>query len=416
MSSEMTKCCICGNTQLDLVLDLGEQVLTGVFPKTPGQEISAGPLQLIKCRETDAEDSCGLLQLRHQYPSSEMYGDNYGYRSGLNKSMVDHLQSVGNGLQNIVALASEDIVVDIGSNDSTLLQTYPNNLTLIGIDPSGTKFSKYYPEHVRLVPELFSAENLQRIIGAQKAKVITSLSMFYDLPSPLEFMREIIEVLADDGVWFFEQSYMPTMLEMNSYDTVCHEHLEYYRLKQIKWMGDQVGLKIIDVTFNDVNGGSFAVTMAKKCNTTVIENSEKVNSIIADEEAKGLSSLAPYLEFCRRMQAHKFELLQFLNQLKQDGKTIVGYGASTKGNVILQYCGITEQLLPCIAEVNEDKFGSFTPGTLIPIVSEAEAKALKPDYMLVLPWHFKTTIIQREAQYLQSGGHLIFPLPTIEVI
>ena len=416
MSTETTKCRICGNTQLDLVLDLGEQVLTGVFPKTRDQKISSGPLQLVKCRETDAKAHCGLLQLRQSYAASEMYGDNYGYRSGLNKSMIDHLRGVVKKLQEVVVLNPADIVLDIGSNDSTLLQAYPSNLTLIGIDPSGPKFKKYYPEHVQLVPELFSAENIQRIIGAQKAKVITSLSMFYDLPSPLDFMREIAEVLADDGVWFFEQSYMPTMLEKNSYDTVCHEHLEYYRLKQIKWMGDQLGLKIIDVSFNDVNGGSFAVTMAKDCNTSVTEHAEEIESVLQREESLGLSGLEPYLNFAQRMNRHKAELLDFFAKVAQEGKTIVGYGASTKGNVVLQYCGITEQLLPCIAEVNEDKFGAFTPGTLIPIVSEAEAKALKPDFMLVLPWHFKSSIVEREVAYLESGGHLVFPLPTIEVI
>jgi NDP-4-keto-2,6-dideoxyhexose 3-C-methyltransferase len=261
MYNSVTQCRICGNTHLEPVLDLGEQMLTGVFPKTVDAQVTSGPLRLVKCT---GEDACGLVQLAHSYSLSEMYGENYGYRSGLNASMVRHLHAKVARIQSRIALQSGDLVIDIGSNDSTTLRAYDSaGLTLVGVDPTGIKFKEYYPEHIGLIPDFFSARLVKEQFPGRRARVITSFSMFYDLEAPMDFMRNIYEILADDGIWVFEQSYMPFMLDTNSYDTVCHEHLEFYGLHQIKWMTDRVGLKIVDVEFNDVNGGSFSVTVMK---------------------------------------------------------------------------------------------------------------------------------------------------------
>jgi hypothetical protein len=239
--------------------------------------------------------------------------------------------------------------------------------------------------------------------------------MFYDLPDPQEFVNDIVSILADDGIWHTEQSYMPTMLLANAYDTACQEHLEYYGLNQLKWMADRAGLKIVDVSLNDVNGGSFAVSLAKSASTHH-ECSSILNSILRNEKEAGLEHPAPYTAFARRVENHRDDLVSLIRQLRTSGKTVVGYGASTKGNVLLQYCGFTANEIACIAEVNTDKFGCYTPGTWIPIVSEREAADLKPDYMLVLPWHFREGIVKRETQYLRDGGKLIFPLPSIEIV
>jgi len=216
-------------------------------------------------------------------------------------------------------------------------------------------------------------------------------------------------------VWVFEQSYMPTMLTMNSYDTVCHEHLEYYRLKQIKWMTDLVGFKIIDLEFNQVNGGSFSVMVAKK-QSSYQESKKTITDIMNFEEKSGLHTLKPYLSFQKRVLQHKERLLDKIRELNKKGERVFGYGASTKGNVILQYCKITRNDISCIAEVNSDKFGAYTPGTLIPIISEQEAKSMKPDYFVVLPWHFKENIITRENLFLKQGGKLLFPLPDLKIV
>jgi NDP-4-keto-2,6-dideoxyhexose 3-C-methyltransferase len=416
MIKPISKCRICGNKNLVSILDLGEQVLTGVFPKTPGERITKGPLELVKCVE-DGPSGCGLVQLKHSYEQAEMYGENYGYRSGLNRSMVEHLRGRVKKATDLVTLKTGDLVIDIGSNDSTTLQSYPadKGLRLVGIDPTGAKFRQYYPGHIDLIPDFFSAAKVKERFGSLKAKIVTSIAMFYDLESPMDFMRQVHEVLDDDGIWVFEQSYMPLMLEHDSYDTVCHEHLEYYGFKQIKWMTDAVGFKVLDVEFNGANGGSFAVTVAKKASRHA-ENTTKVEAILAEEKRKGLSTLKPYEEFKQRVMDQRDKAVEFVRKANAKGKKIFGYGASTKGNVILQLCGFTPKEIPLIAEVNPEKFGRFTPGTLIPIVSEADAKAKNPDYFLVLPWHFKGNIIERERNYLNGGGALVFPLPQIEIV
>jgi len=414
--TEISKCRICGNHELTPVLSLGVQSLTGVFPSRKDQPVTAGPLDLIKCSDKGDGGSCGLLQLRQSYDLNEMYGLNYGYRSGLNRTMVEHLHLKVGKICAMVDIRPGDLIVDIGSNDSTLLQGYPKmGCDLVGIDPTGVKFKSYYPDHIKLIPDFFSASAVRKHMGDRKARVISSVAMFYDLESPIDFMRQIHEVLADDGVWVFEQSYMPTMLEMNAYDTICHEHLEYYGLKQIKWMADQVGFKIIDVELNNVNGGSFSLMVAKKA-APYREASTLVDTILRKESDMGLHTLRPYEAFKLRVIEHRDQLVQFMERARKEKKVVLGYGASTKGNVILQFCNITASDVPFIAEVNKDKFGCFTPGTLIPIISETEARAMKPDYFMVLPWHFKDNIVAKEADYLRAGGKMFFPLPELEAI
>lgn len=410
MYKKIEICRICGNKNLPVILDLGEQALTGVFPKNRNEKITSGPLHLVKCMEENG--GCGLVQLEHSYDFGELYGDNYGYRSGLNASMVTHLQNKVQKILKLVDISEGDLVIDIGSNDSTTLKAYPQNLaTLVGIDPTGVKFHHYYPAHVQLIPDFFSSGLIKQKFPDKKARVITSFSMFYDLEAPLEFMKQIEEILAPDGIWVFEQSYMPTMLEMNSYDTVCHEHLEFYALAQIEWMAKKSGLKIIDLEMNAVNGGSFSVTVTK------INNNRNVSAIVAEilEEEKNqkLHTLAPYEKFASRTLETKRELLNFIKSVREAGKTISAIGASTKGNVLLQYCGLTEKDIPYVGEVNKEKFGCYTPGTQIPIISEDEVLAMKPDYLLVLPWHFRDFFLKSQKY---KGFNLVFPLPKVEIV
>lgn len=403
---KVEKCRICGNLHLECVLDLGEQMLTGVFPREKDADITTGPLRLVKC--SGGDEVCGLLQMEHSYDLGEMYGDNYGYRSGLNASMVEHLNKKVQKILDLVDVEGNDLVVDIGSNDSTTLQAYPKGPTLVGIDPTGIKFKQYYPDHIQLIPNFFTSSLLKEQFPGRKAKVVTSFSMFYDLESPMKFMSEVHEVLADDGIWVFEQSYMPTMLETNSYDTVCHEHLEFYALRQIQWMAERVGLRIVDVEFNDVNGGSFSVTAAKANGQTEIVPA--VRKLLDQEKAAGLHTLTPYHAFAERVAKSKRELLDFVASVKAEGKSISALGASTKGNVLLQYCGLTEKEISFVGEVNAEKYGCYTPGTWIPIISEDELLATKPDYLLVLPWHFDKFFLS--AKKFEHCS-LIFPLPLL---
>lgn len=410
MYRRVEECRICGNTELVPVVDLGEQTLTGVFPKRRDQPITRGPLRLVKC--SGGPNCCGLLQLEHSYDLNEMYGADYGYRSGLNASMVRHLHGKVKRILDLADPQAGDLIVDIGSNDGTTLGAYPEGCLLVGLDPTGVKFREFYRPDIRLIPDFFSADLVSKAYPGRKAKVVTSFSMFYDLEQPIEFMREVREVLDEEGIWVFEQSYMPTMLERDAYDTICHEHLEYYGLSQIQWMTDRVGLKILDVELNDVNGGSFSVTVARESSRRPAAT-RLISEILERERTAGLSALAPYVDFARRAEKSRDVLNGFLTKARLEHKTVYALGASTKGNVVLQYCDVSESGIAGVAEVNSDKFGSFTPGTLLPILSEDEVLARNPDYLLVLPWHFRDFFLHNRKF---SGRHLVFPLPTLEVV
>lgn len=407
---EINSCLICENKNLLEIIDLGDQFLTGVFPHNYSHKITHGPLKLVKCMGSD--NSCGLVQLKHIYDASEMYGNNYGYRSGLNKSMVGHLHNKISKILKFVNLKKSDLIIDIGSNDSTALQAYPSNFSnLVGIDPAGEKFKDFYPPHIDLITDFFSSTILKNHFGKKRAKVITSFSMFYDLEDPIQFMRDIFDALDENGIWVFEQSYLPAMLKNNSYDTICHEHLEYYALKQIKWMSDLVGFKIVDIEFNEVNGGSFSVTVAKKTSLFPIANN--LEKILLDEIALGLDSLIPFNEFRIRVDRSKKALLEFIRGVHNSGKIIYAIGASTKGNVLLQYCNITPNDIPMVGEVNPDKYDKFCPGTYLPIFSEDEVIKNNPDYLLILPWHFRDFFVNNPKF---QGIKLVFPLPALEIV
>ena len=409
MYCPVERCRICGNPHLVPVLELGHQALTGVFPKKRDAKLTTGPLTLVKCT---GDGHCGLLQLAHSYSLDEMYGENYGYRSGLNASMVAHLKSKVDRIKGMGILRAGDVIVDIGSNDATTLKQYDlPDCSLVGIDPTGEKFKTFYTANIELIADFFSAAAYRAEMGHRQAKVVTSFSMFYDLEDPTSFMREIVEILADDGVWVFEQSYMPAMLATNSYDTVCHEHLEYYSLAQIMWMTDRAGLEVIDVELNDVNGGSFSVVVQKAGGP--LRPSPAVGNLVAKEKSERLDDLQTYVDFGQRVQKSRDDLLAFLHGARQSGKRVAALGASTKGNVLLQFCNIDPTLIYAIGEVNPDKFGAFAPGTLLDIVDEKQILADKPDHVLVLPWHFRPFF---DAQARYADLNLVYPLPVLSVL
>ena len=401
----ITQCRICNNTNLVKVLDLGLQELTGVFPKHPSDVVTKGPIQLVKCRGSD--QVCGLLQMAHTYDLEEMYGDNYGYRSGLNTSMVKHLTAKIERILGLMDSSDEPLVLDIGSNDGTSLGVYPENFTRVGIDPTASKFKQYYKPGIHVIADFFSAAKFKEYFPAKKARVVTSFSMFYDLERPQDFVNEVAQILDEQGIWVFEQSYMPMMLERNSFDTACHEHLEYYAFKQIDFMLSKAGLKVVDVEFNDVNGGSFSISAAKQ-SAAYPEYSGK-QALLDDE--KFLDSLEPFQAFATRVDQVCAALKAFVQKAQSDGKKIAALGASTKGNVLLQYCGFTEKDIFAVAEVNPDKFGVFTPGTLIPIRADAQVIA-EADYLIVLPWHFKPFFL---SEYAHVAQKLVFPLPSLQI-
>lgn len=401
-------CRICRSSDLALVVDLGEQALTGLFPKPGEPDPPKAPLMVVRCTR------CGLVQLRHSVSVEKMFSNDYGYRSGINMTMRSHLSAIAADLSRQARLERGDAVLDVGCNDGTLLAAYQvPGLLRIGIDPIAEMFRHEYPSDLRVHTGFFNVPNFREASGRPTARAITSIALFYDLEEPTAFVADIARVLAPDGVWVLEQSYLPSMLTQNSFDTICHEHLEYYALAQIDRLVREQGLRIFDASLNAINGGSFQVWVCHQA-ASYPANQSAIDKLRQNESRLGLNTDKPYAAFRERVDSIGARLRQFIAGEVKRGKNIYVYGASTKGNVLLQYLDLGADLIRACADKNPDKWQSRTPGTGIPIVSEEEARA-KADYFLVLPWHFRDEFLAREAEFRAKGGKFIFPLPEVEI-
>ncbi len=406
---KLTKCRICKSSSLREVYCLGNLRSCGIFPAADDPEPPEYPLTLVRCLQ------CSLVQLGHEFVVDDLFGDRYGYRSGINENMVRHLEGIAGQITQRYPLNAGDVVLDIGSNDGTLLNSYTTpGITRIGMDPTIAAFGKYYQPGIVKAPVFFSGESF-RAVEQRGARIITSISMFYDLPDPDAFVAGIATCLASDGIWVLEQSYLPTMIERNSFDTICPEHLEYYTLSTIRLLVERHALRVLDVVLNDVNGGSFHVWVCHR-DAPHVGSPANIEAMLAEEEKNGYEDDRPFLELRQRVDSLKRRVLAFLKQAKASGKVVHGYGASTKGNTLLQHFGISRELIPLIADRNQSKFGCRTPGTSIPIVSEEESRRLRPDYYFVLPWHFRDGFLSREDAFVKAGGCFVFPLPRLEIV
>ena len=403
-------CRVCRSINLQEVINLGIQPLSGVFPHNAEEFISSGELRLMRCAE------CGLVQLGSSFPSQEMYGENYGYRSGLNSTMVNHLERIAKGLIRKIDLSANDVICDIGSNDGTFLKNFEGlSFDLIGIDPTAEKYRTHYPAGVKVVSDFFS-EEIYFANQTKKAKIVTSIAMFYDLEDPVGFASQVNEVICDDGYWLIEMSYAPWMQSSGAYDTICHEHLEYYSLADLTNILKLSGFYIKDVSTNAINGGSITVLARKVSQITSDPSSEYYHWLSAEESRSKANTYESWIQFAQRVESRRDSLRSLINEISKAGKTIYGLGASTKGNVLLNYSNLDKSLISAIGEVNPYKFGRVTPGSHIPIIPEEDILEMSPDYLLFLPWHFRENAIQRYAPYLTNGGRFIFPLPSVEVL
>jgi hypothetical protein len=371
------------------------------------------------------EESTGAVKLERSAPLSAMYGK-YWYRSGINNTMKMELKDIVDSIVKVVGYKENDLWIDIACNDGTLLGFVPNDFIKVGIDPADDSY-KVESEKVAnlIIQDFFSEEVFSRSrFGGLKAKVVTSIAMFYDLEHPKRFIDDIHRVLDNDGVWVLQLSYTPLMLEQLAFDNICHEHIYYYSLFNLKKLLAASGFDVVDVQLNDVNGGSFRVyAMKSDANKSLFGTQPyrdvcdmRVKSLLAYENQLGLDTRDVWIDFFDRINALKTQVRDFIVGEKAKGKTVWGYGASTKGNTLLQYFGLDASLIDGIAERSIYKFGLRTVGTDIPIYSEHEMRRAKPDYLLVLPWHFINEFVIREKDYLDGGGKFIVPCPKFQVI
>ena len=400
-------CRICKTTELIDVINLGEQIITSRFPLYGDFSTPSTPIVLSLCTK------CSLVQLKYSTNASELYEYEYGYRSGISNTMREHLKNYKEEILTKISLSEGDVIVDIGSNDSTMLQNYDKKLTRIGVDPTGNQFKDFYGD-IELIPTYFTYDNFRKVYSHLKPKIISSISMFYDLPDPVQFAKDIHNILDDDGIWTCEQSYIITMLRRNSIDTICHEHLEYYSLTAVKHIADLANFKIIDIKFNECNGGSFRIYFAKNNSKLYEENTTLIAKILEDEKNYDIKNPDLYKNFLKNCDTEVYKLNKFIDTINNNEQKMYIYGASTKGNCLLQYAKIDEPKIKCAVERNLSKVGKMT-STGIGIISEETMRTIPPEYLLVLPWHFREEIIKREDEYLENGGQLVFPFPNFEI-
>lgn len=370
-------------------------------------------------------DDSGIVRLEKSAPLDTMYGK-YWYRSGINITMKNELQDIVKSIIQTIKLKENDLWIDIASNDGTLLSFVPKNLLRVGIDPVDDTYKVEAEKHAHLIIQNYFEANLfkQSKFGNLKAKVITSIAMFYDLENPNEFIQDINEILDDNGLWVMQLSYTPLMLKQMAFDNICHEHIYYYSLFNLQSLLSKNGFKVVDCQLNDINGGSFRVYIMKTSSNDTAFASQpyrdvcnfRINSLLEYENTLKLNSVEIWQHFFHRILQLKSETVEFIRTEKENGKSIWGYGASTKGNTLLQYFGLDNSLIDGIAERSPYKWGLKTIGTNIPIFSEDEMRKAKPDYLLVLPWHFINEFREREKDFFIGGGKMIVPCPKFEII
>ncbi len=404
---KISNCRICKSSKLVNLFSLGKLCFTGKFPSKK-QIIKKEPIKLILCK------NCQLVQLAHNFDLKYLYGPDYGYRTGINKTMLNHVRNITRLLTRKKSLKKTDMVLDIASNDGSLLNSYKSSVIKFGIDPILKKYEKNYKDIDYYLADFFSAKKVMKKTK-KKFKIITALSVFYDARNPNSFLLDVRKILDNDGIFLLEFADLSSIIKFKMFDTICHEHLEYYSTKVICDLAKKHKLRVFDIKQNDINGGSKQYFI---CHTEsrIKSKKEKINKILKNENKLELDKIGTFRKFIKEINSSKIKLSKKLEYLKSRGKIVHCYGASTKGNVLLQYYKIDRKLIEYAAERNEKKYGYYTPGSRIKIISEKLSRLLGPEYYLVLPWHFKKEILQRELKIRKKGVKFIFPLPNLKII
>ena len=413
-SFKIQECRFCGNPSLIPCMDFGNQYLSSIFPSDLSYHntLKKEPLDLVLCEKN--ENSCGALQLGHSFDMSKMY-EHYPFTSSTNSSMPKILRDVLDSALAYVTITEHDLVLDIGGNDGTLLSfLQEKKCDLLCIDAAQNITPIFKSDKFNVVNGFFNAESY-KLATTKKAKLVFSIAMFYHLYDPIQFSKDVASCLADDGVWVIQMAYLPAMIKTNMYDNIVHEHVGYYATDHMRWIMDKADLEIFDVTLNDVYGGSFRIFVKKK-GCAKYPQTERYNNELKNEQEMGIYKANTYTAFMERVKKTGIDLVALCKKIKSEGKKLWIYGASTKGNTILQYCGITNELIEAAADSNSFKFGKYIIGADIPIKNEEEMRAIKPDYLLALPYSFVDGFMKREQALINNGTKFIVPLPEVKIL
>jgi C-methyltransferase C-terminal domain/Putative zinc binding domain/Methyltransferase domain len=417
----LQRCKICGSRDLTDVIHIAPQFLSPTFTRNNDEEGELArirvPLTMTLCDRSRNPAGCGLLQLREEVEADLLYR-RYFYRSATSETMRNDLRDVVEDIRGRLDLKPDDIVVDIGANDCTTLAFYPDHLRRVGFEPARNIDWSAVDRSITIINDYFSARPFEQHFPGAKAKAVGCNAMFYDLSDPNSFVADVKAILAPDGIWCIQLSYLPLMLtNMNFYD-ICHEHLSYYSLDALIKVMERNGLAVFDASTNAVNGGSLRAFVAHADNKRVLTEAGQRNleALLAAERSLKLDRAQTYRDYFKKIEGLASRVNKYLEEEIRDGGKVFGLGASTKGNVLLQLFGITKERMPYISERNPEKVGLRTLGTDFELISEERARDLRPSSMVVLPWYFKKEIVAREEDYLRQGGKLLFPMPYAHVV
>jgi len=403
---EINKCRISKKNDLVTIFKVNNFGLTGTFPKNKNVKLPKTPLHVVFSK------SSKLLQLKHNYNPKILYGKNYGYRSGLNPTMVNHLKNKSSFLKKKYKFyKNKDLILDIGANDGTFLKEF-RNLKRYAVDPSLSKFKNFYDKKTVQIAKRFEDAFIN--IKNKKFQFITCIAMFYDLEDPVNFLKKIKYILSEKGILHIEIAYLPEIIKNFSYDTFCQEHYEYYSLISLNNLFNICDMKILDFGFNSINGGSIWLDVAHK-NSNLKENKKKLLKFLKNERKKKIDKIQTYKNFFKKVFRHSNELNSLINKITKSKKIVYGFGASTKGNVLLQLSKLDNRTVKGIFDVNPKKFNTFTPLTNIKIIDEKKLSKFRMDYMLVLIWHFKNYVIKK-IKSANKSIKIIVPFPKIKII
>lgn len=387
-------CRLCGSNKLTPILSLGN-LYVSTFVKSKKEKVIKSPLEIVLC------ENCALLQLKHTAPQELLYTGRYWYRSGINLVIVNDLKEITKVARKMVKLKKGDIVLDIGANDGTMLKYYPKNLIRAGCEPANNLIAELKKVTPNIIHDFWSYESWRKKFGEKRAKIITAVGMFYDMENPNQFIRDAAKALDEKGIFIAQLMCLRPMLEKNDLGNICHEHLEYYSYDSLRYLLEKNGLEIFKVEENEINGGSYRI-FARHYKKGSIKLKEKFTK-------------KDYKDFYKRIEKNKKLCVDFIKQEIKKGKKVYVYGASTKGNTILQYYGLNDKLIKGAADKSKEKWGKYTVGTLIPIMNEEKARK-DADYFLVLPWAFFETFYRREKEWVKRGGKFIVPLPYFRIV
>lgn len=416
---EIKACRVCGSKNLKDIISLGELYVSDFFDSSDKEQGTKAPLHLVLCDKE--KGGCGLLQLKHTVSGDALYR-NYWYRSGVNKTMTDELNDIAAKAEALAGLSKGDHVIDIGSNDGTLLRGYrTSGIKLIGFEPARNLEEYGKKGTTEIIVDFFNHGAWREKFGEAKAKIITAIAMFYDLDDPNSFVSDVVKCLDDDGVFIIQMMYLPSFLERTAFDGICHEHLEYYSMLSLENLLRRHGLEIFDLEMREhINEGSIRVYVKKIGRGKSINIADgafkKVEGMRAMENKLRLGNREIYEKFVVRVLDIKNKVVSFIKEELTKGKKVHAYAASTKGNTTLQFFELHPGLVEAVADRNPQKWGKFTAGTLIPVISEEESRVQKPDYYLILAWHFLPEFLKREEEYFKKGGKFIVPMPEFKII